>query len=134
MSTYQLFGDRWEGRVDREWRVVSPSEHDLDQAIERLDGTTYTMISLERLGEGEQHLAVGGGGGRYVVYATFDNEEFWNLVCSEPAEGVVLVKAGGQEGEYPARNVVNLAQARSAGRAFLNSGELDRGQEWEKRE
>lgn len=128
MSKCRIHGDCWDGIDNTEWHVLSASAEDLDQALDRLDARTYTMLTIA--GDGEQHLAIGGGGGRYVVYATFDNERFWNLLRSEPVDGVELVTAGGQEGEYPAMQVVTLSQARAAGRVFLDAGKLDPDQEW----
>jgi hypothetical protein len=89
------------------------------------------MVTIQ--GDEEEHFSVGGGGGRYVAYATFDNEEFWSLLRPEPAGGVILLNAGGQEGDYPAREVVSLEQARAAGRAFFLEQSLDPSQQWAKK-
>ena len=102
---------------------------DLDHALQRLDGNTHTLVILE--GEGEAHLAVGGGGGRYVVYATFDNVAFWNLVDPGATTGSLIVNAGGQEGDYAVRQVVDLTHARAAAHGFFSRRELDPDQMWE---
>jgi hypothetical protein len=77
-------------------------------------------------------MGIGGGGGRYVVYLTYDNDEFWNLVGSGPADAVVVLKAGGQEGEYAGNQIVDLNQARAAGLVFLRDLGRDPAQRWER--
>jgi hypothetical protein len=124
-----LFGDRWDGVLNHDWRIEHASSADFEQALDRLDAKVHTLITVQR--EGEQHLAIGGGAGQYVVYATFDNEQFWSLLRALPATGTVMLNAGAQEGDYPASQVVTMAQARSAGLVFLATGELDPSQRWE---
>jgi hypothetical protein len=111
-----------------EWSVDDPMPEDVDVALERLDAETYTLMTLHA-GEGH-HLAVGGGRGQYVVYATFGDERFWTLVRREPATGTVLLNVGSQEGDYPAETVVSKDEARSAALAFLRTGQLDPTQHW----
>jgi hypothetical protein len=130
MNKCQIDIDCWDGLQDCGWCIDPASLRDLDQALERLDSRKYTMVMI--LGEGEQHLTVGGGSGRYVVYATFDNEEFWNLLCADLKDGMVALNIGGQEGNYPARQVVDLEQARAAGRFFFERRQLDPAQHWER--
>lgn len=125
-----LHGDRWEGMLNHEWRVDRASSADLELALDQLDARSHTMVTILR--EGEQHLTIGGGAGQYVVYATFDSEQFWNLLHSQPATGTILLNAGGQEGDYPAEQVVTKEQALVAGIAFLDAGRLDPSQQWQK--
>ena len=126
----RIRGDRWNGALSQEWQTDNPSAADFEQALLRLDAKEYTMMTVA--GDDETHLTIGGGGGRYVVYATFDNENFWNLMRRDPIDGTVLLNAGGQEGDFPAARVVGLEQARAAGRVFLDYRQLDPSQEWEK--
>lgn len=123
-----IHGDRWQGVLNHEWRIDRASPSDLEHALDQLDGRIHTMLSIQ--GEGEHHLAIGGGAGQYVVYATFDNEQFWNLQRSQPASGTILLNAGGQEGDYPAEQVVTKEQARAAALTFLDVGQLDPTQRW----
>ncbi len=126
----RIDGDRWEGVVNHGWIVDHASSTDLNRAIDRLDARIYTIVTIQV--DGERHLTIGGGAGQYVVYATFDNEEFWNLIRSEPSAGTVRLNAGGQEGDFPAAQVVNKEQARAAGNRFLNECLLDPVQQWQK--
>ena len=128
----QLLSDHWEDVRNYEEIVETPTTDDFDRLLNRMDGQVYTMILLQR--EGDAHMGIGGGDGKYVVYATFDNETFWNLIGPEGPEGeprAIMLNAGGQEGEYPARQVVSQDRARQAGHAFLATGELDRSLRWE---
>jgi len=129
MKSYCIRGDHWEGVAVHRWSIEEPSVEDLEQMLERLDASTYTMMTIE--GPGNRHLTVGGGAGRYVVNATtLDNEQFWTLLRSEPAEGVIQLNTGGQDGDFPATHVVDKGQAYQAARIFLQTGELDRDQQW----
>jgi Immunity protein Imm1 len=125
-----LSGDRWDNEYNFDWRDENPTYSDFDFALERLDAKTYTMLTIQL--DGDAHLTIAGGAGQYVVYATYDNEEFWNLLRPEAASGTVMLNAGGQEGDFSASQVVNLEDARSAGLYFLTKRRLDFSQNWEK--
>ncbi|HEY4243555.1 MAG TPA: Imm1 family immunity protein [Kofleriaceae bacterium] len=129
MRALAIHGDRWHGVLNDCWRVDSPSWDDVDAAIGRLDGKSYTIVTLQ--GPGEQHLTVGGGDGQYVVYGTFDNNEFWNLLNPKDEGGTALLNAGGQEGDYPARQIVDRENARAAARTFLEKLQLEPSLRWE---
>jgi hypothetical protein len=130
MSALAIHGDRWRGVLNDEWHVDDPSWDGVSQAIQRLDAKTFTIVTIQ--GPGEQHLAVGGGAGRYVVYATFDNCDFWNLLTGTSDDGTVLLNAGGQEGDYPACQIVDLDQTQKAARAFFVGLQLEPSLRWEK--
>lgn len=129
---FKLHGDRWRGTEDRAWSIEQPSAADLDRALEQLDAKTYTLITLEA--QGDEHLCVGGGAGRYVAYAKRDNDEFWNPVGDAAEDGaqdeVIWLNAGGQEGDFPARQIVDMERVRAAARAFLSDRTLDPALGW----
>jgi hypothetical protein len=129
VSVLQILCDHWDGVFNREEIVETPTTADFDRLLDRMDGQIHTMIMLRR--ENDAHMGIGGGSGKYVVYAAFDNETFWNLIAPEREPGTVMLNAGGQEGEYPARQVVTQDRARQAGHTFLATGELDRSLRWE---
>jgi hypothetical protein len=124
-----IHGDNWRGVLNDEWHVDDPSWDDVSHAIQRLDAETLTIVTIQ--GPGEQHLAVGGGAGRYVVYATFDGCDFFNLLTVACDGGMVLLNAGGQEGDYPARQIVDVDQARAAAKAFFVGRQLEPSLRWE---
>jgi Immunity protein Imm1 len=125
-----LTGDRWEGGIESEWRHDNPTAEQLDSALARMDAEVYTLITLG--GSGNSHLCVGGGAGAYVVYVTFDNLDFWNLISPGGVVDRVAVVAGGQEGEYAAEQVVDLESTRVAAHAFLAGQGLAPGLRWKR--
>ncbi len=128
MSDRTLYGDSWRGVANDEWRVSQPTWDDVESALTRLDARTHTLVTIQ--GPVEQHLTVGGGAGRYVVCATFDNSEFWNLLGGRSDGEPELLNAGGQEGEYPQAQIVTHGQAREAARAFFLQLQLEPSLNW----
>ncbi|MBN4049981.1 hypothetical protein JYT84_00975 [bacterium AH-315-M10] len=126
----ELVVDRWDGIYCENSKTPNPGLEDVVAAVRALDACTATMVAL--YGDEEAHLAIGGGGGRYVVYVTDDNEVFLNLIneASED-EGVVLLFVGGQEGEYPSRMVVGLEAAVNAATDYVETGRPAAGLRWE---
>ncbi|MBX3251011.1 MAG: hypothetical protein KF901_27790, partial [Myxococcales bacterium] len=126
-----MSGDRWVNAKDEGWSADWPADVEFENALLRLDAVQYTMIILES--SGEKYMAIGGGDGRYVVYVASESERFWSLIGLRSEPGVCMLNVGGQEGDYPLREVVSLAQARDAGLEFIRTGEMDPAQTWEER-
>jgi hypothetical protein len=75
--------------------VLFPSWPQIEAAIRALDGERRTMVTLGA--DGESHLTVGGGSSnRYVVYLTFDNMHFLNLLSRDRADKMVTLFVGGR--------------------------------------
>jgi hypothetical protein len=79
---------------DQGTTVESPSWPEIQERIARLDARGHTMVTLA--GEGEAHLTIGGGAGRYVVYVTRDNMSFDTLVDTAGGLALEMVVAGGR--------------------------------------
>ena len=127
----RIAADRWEGVLCDEDEIDAPTIDDLDRVIEALDAKTRTMVSL--YGQDEQHLCIGGGAGQYVVYASMPGGQLWNLLsASDDRKDVVLVNAGGQEGDFPLRQVVDKETVLQAAHTFFRMGMLDVSLRWEK--
>lgn len=106
----------------REWPQLS-------ERLAALDGVNRTLVTVLK---DSGHLACGGSAATgLVVYATFDNTVFHQLVDPSAADGARTVIAGGQAGQYPAHQVVDLNQAEAASRVFFERSELDPQQQWE---
>lgn len=127
MKATLLVGDRWVGDRCNEWTVETPSEDEIRTAIERLDGRTNTLVLVRK--PDASHLAVGGGPEKFVVYATFDDVEFFSLLSDTDRPGEMPINAGGQIGDYPASQIVDLDAAVGAALEFARSGELQ-GARW----
>jgi Immunity protein Imm1 len=106
----------------REWRQI-------EAAISQLDGHHKTLVTLES--EGETHMAVGGGKGKYLVYLTFDNERFHYVVEPSESDTDENLTVGGQEGTFPAKLCVDLNAALKAAKTFADSGMMEKSVIWE---
>lgn len=124
LSTENWVGNRNEGTLNevQTWAKIK-------SAIEELDAKQKTLMTIEA--DGETHMAVGGGLGKYVVYATFDNVSFYNLVDPSKSHDLETLVVGGQTGVYPARMCVDQQTALKAAKTFTESGKLEQSVTWE---
>jgi len=86
-------------------------------------------------GPNDCSLMIGGGNeGRYVVTLNVNiDEEFYNAVDDSKAQDAELVVvAGGQAAEFPARNCLELSGALEAARVYFESGKMSDRIRWEK--
>jgi hypothetical protein len=110
----------------------NPTWPDIERAIRRLDGDGCSMVSLGIGPPPVPHMAIGGGeNGKYIVYATEDNQKFLTLVNPGAPAGKCLLVAGGQRGEYDLRICVDLSAALEAAREYAESGQLATTLTWE---
>jgi hypothetical protein len=131
MFVNRVVTDKWIDVYCDEEEIETPSLADIDLVIDALDAKVRTFISL--YGQDGTFLAIGGGSGQYVVYASICNEQLWNLLSDKDVgKDIILLNAGGQEGDFPARQVVNKLQALQAAHTFALTGQLDSNLLWEK--
>ena len=130
MLVERIIADRWNGLQCDELVIQHPTEDDFIRALDALDGVERTLLCLEA-SNGRQ-LTIGGGDGNYVVYAAFSEHEFWNLLSNVSENQTIMVVAGGQKGDFAARQVVDRASAQIAGIAFMRQGELDQSLRWDR--
>lgn len=119
-------GDRNHGEVitAKDWEAI-------ETAIRELDGQRKTLVTLET--DDETHLVIGGGNeNHYIVYATFDNEEFYSLLDRARSGTDKAIVVGGQTGIYPAKFCVELDRAIQAAKTFALTGKLEPALTWEK--
>ncbi|MCY7390154.1 MAG: hypothetical protein LH647_01235 [Leptolyngbyaceae cyanobacterium CAN_BIN12] len=120
----------WQGNQNKGSVQPAKEWQQIEAAINQLDGNHRTLVTLEA--EGETHMAVGGGKGKYLVYLTFDNERFHYVVePSKPDVDENLV-VGGQEGIYPAKLCVDKNTVLKAAKAFAERGAMEKSVIWEK--
>ncbi len=103
-----IYGDKWSGLHCEEWEVCASPE-ELVARLVRLDAQVHTLLSLASGPPDEAHLGVGGGAGQYLVYQQVSDLELWNIVRPDAEKAWVSSNTGGQEGDHPARQVVDLA-------------------------
>ncbi len=131
MYVLEMFADSCEGLEPSGAILLHPSWNDIDAAINKLNGENYTIVRLQ--GKDDGHMAVGGGAhGRYFVYATFNNEVFFNLVSGDKTAGSVLLSIGGQEQQIPKETVVEIDLVFKAVKTFVERGELESSLQWAK--
>jgi len=130
-SIDRVVADRWAGVLCDEDEIQTPTLDDVLRLIAALDAKTHTMVTL--FGSDNSYLCIGGGSGRYVVYASTPDEQLWNLLLdSDDRKGMVLLNAGGQEGDFPVRQVLDKSHVLHAARTFFETGALDAALRWEK--
>jgi hypothetical protein len=102
---------------------------EIELAIRSLDGQTKTLVTLET--DGETHMSIGGGQGKYVVYATFDNEIFYSLIDPSKSDQHESIVVGGQKGLYSAKFCVDLETVLPSAQKFAEFGEMLKSTVWE---
>ncbi|RYU95296.1 hypothetical protein [Emticicia agri] len=107
-----------------------PALNDVLVSIDRLNGEDITMLNLSC--EEENHLlCVGGGKEDYILFITFDNENFDSL-CDESKSSLKEKEliVGGQLGEY-AENLCNSkADVMKAVAYFYKTGKPNPALSW----
>lgn len=129
MIVERLITDRWSGIQCEEDIVENPSITNFVAALHALNACNRTMLCLE--GKNGRQLTIAGGDGKYIVYCAFSDSEFWNLISDSSRTERVMLNTGGQEGDYPARQIVDQDHAQRAGIRFMEKGELDSNLHWE---
>jgi hypothetical protein len=118
--------DGWEPRVDDAYPA------DVTRVIDRLDGRTHTLMSLQGLAE-RPTLGVGGGNaGMYVVVYEDLDGRFHNLASGAPGHGRLEVVTGGQPGDFERRHVADRATAKRAALWFCDTGRRCPDFAWER--
>ena len=124
-----IVSDNWNGIHCREQQVKDPSEDDALDAARALDGRTKTLVAVSAA-DGSS-LTIGGGAGQYVAYVSTNDERCFNLLADqEQSSGTVSLVAGGQEGDFPAEQIVKLDQVLRAVKFFYQAAGMDSGQRW----
>lgn len=143
MFATHLDYDEWAAEVVRPGylhrEIAHPDWAQIEAAIRALDGDARTEVALGASNENPAdtpHMMIGGGNeGRYIVYATYDGRRLFDLLRAGAGSNTddedTKVVAGGQEGIYHAREVVDLATALAAAQAFALDGELASGLNWD---
>ncbi|MEH2424916.1 MAG: Imm1 family immunity protein [Nostoc sp.] len=118
----------WIGNQNRGSVEQAQSWLKIEAAIKELDGHRKTLVTLKT--EGETHMAIGGGIQKYVVYVTFDNENFYYLVDLSKSNIDETVIVGGQEGVYPAKSCIDLNTTLKAAKTFAELGIMEESVIW----
>lgn len=125
--------DKREGVQERLLGVEDPGIMDVLDAIRRLDGENYTVVSLEG-NDGLRRMTIGGGNnGFYNVYIAVDiDREFYNLLNPDALpDSLTTLITGGQAGNFPTTHCVDIQTAIKAAEVFFESGEPAPELQWD---
>jgi hypothetical protein len=135
MYISSLWADEWVSYYDqRRHDTGHPTLDQIEAAIRQLDGRRRTAIGLDVDDVAYMGIA-GGNDGKYIVFATYDNEQFFNLTLPGapfPPEAMVRLVTGGQAGDFPANRCLDVEVALRAAKTFAVDGTLDPSLTWER--
>lgn len=121
--------DEWSGVHSKESSLRDATWADIARLIQRLDARKHTIVTVSA--DEDNYLMVGGGNGKFVVTVTQGGDRFFDLIRSEPINvSIVRMNVGGQEGEYPADQVVDENAAVACAMTYLKGGKLDERFTW----
>src|SRR5205085_3743336 len=105
---------------------------EVEEAVGALDGKENTLVILGGK-RPEPHMAIGGGADdRYVVYITYDNDEFYTLVNSKkPAREVIEINAGDEPADFMIHQINPREVVLKAVKSFCENGKHDPKLLWE---
>ena len=130
MFVSNLSVEQWIDNFNQDELINKPSWNQIETAIRELNGKNKTLVTLGA--DEETYMSIGGGAGKYVVTATFDNFDFYILVnLLKPDNQIEKLVVGGQQGNYSAKMCVDLLPCLLAARTFVESGKLDTLLSWE---
>ncbi|NEP59930.1 MAG: hypothetical protein F6K31_23480 [Symploca sp. SIO2G7] len=132
MFISQFSVEDWQGNQNNGSVQPVRGWQQIEAAINQLDGYHKTLVTLET--DRETHMAVGGGKGKYVVYLTFDNEQFHYIIEPSKSDEDETLTVGGQEGIYPAKLCIDLDAALKAAKTFAENGAMEKSVIWEQDE
>ena len=119
----------WQGNQNKGCVQLVKEWGEIEKAISQLDGHLKTLVTLEA--DGETHMAIGGGKDKYLVYLTFDNEQFYYIIKPSKSEAEENLIVGGQEGSYPTKLCVDINTVLKAAKTFAEIGAMDKSVIWE---
>jgi hypothetical protein len=128
ISKYSV--ENWESDRNNGLLKEAKDWAEIESAIRELDGHRRTLVTLET--EGEAHISIGGGNGKYFAYLTFDNDNFNYLVNPSNSDKTETLVIGGQSGIYPAKSCVDLTTTIKAAKVFAELGTMERSVSWER--
>lgn len=119
----------WQGNQNKGCVQLVNKWEEIEKAISQLDGHRKTLVTLEA--DSETHMAIGGGKNKYVVYLTFDNEQFYYIVEPSKSELEENLTVGGQEGFYPTKLCIDINTVLKAAKTFAEIGAMEKSVIWE---
>ena len=123
MFVLDITTEKWVGNKNQADLIEKPNWNQVEAAIRELDGANHTLVTLGA--DEESYMSIGGGAGKYLVTVTFNNLDFYILADLSKSNDIEKLVIGGQEGNYPANQCVDLLRCLLAARTFALEGKLD---------
>lgn len=79
----------------------------------------------------ETYMSIGGGAEKYIVTVAFDNLNFYTLLDFAKSNNIEKLVVGGQHGNFPALQCVDILRCLLAARTFALEGKLDELLTWQ---
>lgn len=124
-----LTKDKWLGNKSQDVLIDKPNWCQIETAIRELDGANHTLVTLGA--DEETYMSIGGGAGEYIVTVTFDSLNFYILLDLAKSNNIEKLVVGGQHGNFPANQCVDLLRCLLAARTFALEGKLDELLTWQ---
>ncbi len=129
MFVLDMTTEKWIGNKNKGDFIENPSWSQIETAIRELDGESKTLVTLGI--DEDTFMSIGGGANKYIVTVTFDNCNFYVLIDSPKSEQIQTLVVGGQNGNYPANQCVDLLHCLLAARTFTESRKMDTLLTWQ---
>lgn len=121
--------DFWLGQDCEERKINSPTLEEVLNNIRQLDADIKTILSLAN-SISETVLTIGGGNGKYIVFMADKWGNLFDLVDQAAEDGIEMINAGGQIGDYSKKQIISLDMTiRAASFYFLKDG-MDQSLAW----
>jgi hypothetical protein len=128
MFVLDMTTEKWVGNKNLGSFIENPNWNQIESAIRELDGVNHTLVTIGA--DEETYMSIGGGAGKYVVTVTFDNFDFYILMDSSKSNDIEKLVIGGQGGNFPANQCIDLLRCLLAARTFALEGKLDELLTW----
>lgn len=129
MFVLDVTTEKWVGNRNQAGFIEDPNWNQLEAAIRQLDGTSHTLVTLGA--DEETYMSIGGGAGKYIVTVTFDSLNFYILLDLAKSDNIEKLVVGGQYGNFPANQCVDILRCLLAARTFALEGKLDELLTWQ---
>ncbi len=136
MFVIRLDADDWTTGEQGDEVIEQPGLEQIEAALERLDGERYSLVVLGA--DESTYMGIGGGSGdKYVVFVSYDDQEFYSLWDDElgvAEDGVIILNIGGRKDEYPAQQCVGREAMLRAAKRFAADGTREPTLTWRRQE
>lgn len=129
MFVLDVTTEKWVGNRNQGDFIENPDWNQVESAIRELDGASHTLVTLGA--DEETYMSIGGGAGKYIVTVTFDNLNFYTLLDLAKSNNIEKLVVGGQYGNFPALQCVDILRCLLAARTFALEGKLDELLTWQ---